>query len=187
LYGIWYCRKTVETQNHWPFFSRLDVLRNSDSKTRSPWFGSSRSTDRQNQAQRSPRCSARSARSNGNRTLSRRHSAKSLSPVSAIQTLLGCTVAVFDWTGLGLHTGSRLGEYGLQPEQTGKGLPFRASSPRPTCKGQALAFILEDFVYYDAEGHLLSYDTLLAKPDRAATFHVTFSYDKSALETESEA
>jgi hypothetical protein len=88
-----------------------------------------------------------------------------------IQTLLGRTAAVFDWTGLGLHTGSRLGEYGQSKPE--KGSPF-ARVPQGPCKGQALAFILQDFVYYDAA------DTLLAKPDSAATFHVTFRYDKSA-------
>jgi hypothetical protein len=38
----------------------------------------------------------------------------------------------------------------------------------------------EDFVYFDDAGHLVSHTTLLAEPDRAATFRVTFRYDKSA-------
>jgi hypothetical protein len=95
-----------------------------------------------------------------------------------IQTLLGRTAAVFDWTGLGLHTGSRLlGKYGQSKPE--KGSAF-ARVPQGPCEGQALAFIQEDFVYYDADGHLLSLTTLLAKPESAATFHVTFRYDKSA-------
>jgi hypothetical protein len=94
-----------------------------------------------------------------------------------IQTLLGRTAAVFDWTGLGLHTGSRLGEYGQSKPE--KGSPF-ARVPQGPCQGQALAFIEEDFVYYDVAGHLLTHATTLNKPDSAATFHVTFRYDKSA-------
>jgi hypothetical protein len=39
-----------------------------------------------------------------------------------MQTLLGRTAAIFDWTGLGLHTGSRLGEYGQSKPE--KGSPF---------------------------------------------------------------
>jgi hypothetical protein len=94
-----------------------------------------------------------------------------------IQTLLERTAAVFDWTGLGLHTGSRLGEYGQSKPE--KGSAF-ARVPQGPCAGQALAFVKEDFVYFDDAGHLVSHTTLLEKPNRAATFHITFRYDKSA-------
>jgi hypothetical protein len=93
------------------------------------------------------------------------------------QTLLGRTAAVFDWTGLGLHTGSRLAEYGQSKPE--KGSPF-ARVPQGPCAGQALAFIKEDFLYYDKHGCLLDQIALLSNPAPATDLHVSFRYDKSA-------
>jgi hypothetical protein len=94
------------------------------------------------------------------------------------QTLLGRTAAVFDWTGLGLHTGSRLAEYGQSKPE--KGSPF-ARVPQGPCAGQALAFVKEDFLYYDHAGCLLDQLPLLSQPTPPGTsVHVTFRYDKSA-------
>jgi hypothetical protein len=94
-----------------------------------------------------------------------------------MQTLLGRTAAIFDWTGLGLHTGSRLGEYGQSKRQ--KNSPF-ARVPQGPCAGQALAFIREDFSYFDSSGRLLSQSALLVDPEPASSLHVTFRYDKSS-------
>lgn len=58
------------------------------------------------------------------------------------QTLLDRTATVFDWTGLGLHTGSRLGEYGQSKPE--KGSAF-ARVPQGPCAGQALAFVKRRF------------------------------------------
>jgi hypothetical protein len=57
-----------------------------------------------------------------------------------MQTLLGRTAAILDWTGLGLglHTGSRLAEYGRSKPV--KGSPF-TRVPQDPCTGQALTFI----------------------------------------------
>ena len=93
------------------------------------------------------------------------------------QTLLGRTAAIFDWTGLGLHTGSRLGEYGQS--KTEKGSPF-ARVPQGPNAGQALAFVKEDFLYFDAKGRLLDHATVLHQRPLALHLHVTFRYDKSA-------
>jgi hypothetical protein len=94
-----------------------------------------------------------------------------------LQTLLGRTAAIFDWTGLGLHTGSRLGEYGQSKPE--KGSPF-ARVPQGPCAGQALAFIREDFLYFNASGCRLDHSLLLEKPEQATVLHVIFRYDKSA-------
>jgi hypothetical protein len=94
-----------------------------------------------------------------------------------IQTLLGRTAAILDWTGLGLHTGSRLGEYGQSKPD--KKSPF-ARVPQGPCAGQALAFIRDDFLYFDTSGRLLALSSLLVNPGQAASLHVTFRYDKSA-------
>jgi hypothetical protein len=94
------------------------------------------------------------------------------------QTLLGRTAAIFDWTGLGLHTGSRLAEYGQSKPE--KGSPF-ARVPQGPCTGQALAFVKEDFLYYDKAGCLLDQLTLISQPaPPGTTLHVSFRYDKSA-------
>jgi hypothetical protein len=93
------------------------------------------------------------------------------------QTLLGRTAAIFDWTGLGLHTGSRLAEYGQSKPE--KGSPF-ARVPQGPCTGQALAFVKEDFLYFDANGCLLNQVSLLSNPAPVTDLHICFRYDKSA-------
>jgi hypothetical protein len=105
------------------------------------------------------------------------HHGVSTAALHDLQTQLGRTAAIFDWTGLGLHTGSRLSEYGQSKPE--KGSPF-ARVPQGPCKGQALAFTKEDFVYYDASGCLLAQTSLLFDKHRATDLHIHFRYDKSA-------
>jgi len=65
---------------------------------------------------------------------------------------LSLTYAVFDWCRLGVHTGSRLGEYGQGKPR--KGEPF-AKIPSTTDAGKwagmPIAFIREDFILYDED------------------------------------
>jgi hypothetical protein len=93
------------------------------------------------------------------------------------QTLLGRTAAVYDWTGLGLHTGSRLAEYGQSKPD--KKSPF-ARVPQGPCAGQALAFIRADFHCYNVDGCRLTDFAIRNDPGSATDLHVYFRYDKSA-------
>jgi hypothetical protein len=100
------------------------------------------------------------------------HRGVSTAALHDLQTQLGRTAAIFDWTGLGLHTGSRLSEYGQSKPE--KGSPF-ARVPQGPCKGQALAFMKEDFVYYDASGCLLAQTSLLFDKNRVQPTSISIS------------
>jgi len=93
---------------------------------------------------------------------------------------LDCDAAILDWTKLGVHTGSRLAEYGQSKKP--KGAQF-ATVPRTAAAGrwagQALAFILDDFEFYDGNRCKMTTVQLLLHPDRAMEIHVRFRYDKA--------
>jgi hypothetical protein len=88
--------------------------------------------------------------------------------------------AILDWMGLGIHTGSRLGEYG-QSKPT-KGEPF-ATVPNNDDAGEwagtPLAFIRDDFEFYDKLMTRQNYRDCLKEPRLAQFLHVRFRYDKS--------
>lgn len=94
--------------------------------------------------------------------------------------LLNRKAAVLDWTGLGLHTGSRIGEYG-QSKPTKKE-PF-AKVPNTREAGEwantPLAFIREDFQYFDKLLVRHPYTKCIANPNLAQYVHIRFRYDKS--------
>ena len=88
--------------------------------------------------------------------------------------------AVLDWTGLGLHTGSRIGEYGQSKPR--KGEPF-ATVPHTADAGEwagtPLAFIREDFEFYDKLQVRHHYRDCLRNPNLASYLHIRFRFDKS--------
>ena len=88
--------------------------------------------------------------------------------------------AVFDWSGAGIHTGSRLGEYGQSKPK--KGVPFAMvpmTEDAGDWAGTPLAFIQADFTFYDHDMLRRSHSECLADESLAAFLHVHFHYDKS--------
>lgn len=93
---------------------------------------------------------------------------------------LSVDFAVFDWTRLGLHTGSRLGEYGQSKRKKGElfaRVPFEEDAGE--WAGSPLAFIRNDFTLYDTNLCRHSHSACLADIRLAAYVHVRFRYDKS--------
>ena len=93
---------------------------------------------------------------------------------------LSVTFAVFDWCRLSLHTGSRVAEYGQSKKTPGK--PFAAI---PLCDdagewaGYPIAFIREDFVFFDSEQVRHHYQACLRNLELAEYIYIRFRYDKS--------
>jgi hypothetical protein len=90
--------------------------------------------------------------------------------------------AVFDWTRLGLFTGSRLGEYGQS--RLSRGVRFNViphSVDAGEWAGRSLAFIAEDFTFYDDAMHTVPCSTLSISHAnaRVTEVHIRFCYDKS--------
>jgi hypothetical protein len=90
---------------------------------------------------------------------------------------------VWDWLRLGVFTGSRLSEYGQSNLRRGQRFHVVPSS-KDTGKsaGQPLAFIREDFTFYDSNDCLIPHDALfrLHGKKQVAMVHIRFRYDKSA-------
>ena len=94
--------------------------------------------------------------------------------------LLDRVPAIYDWTRLGVFTGSRLGEYGQSKPRTGELFATVPQNPDAgEWAGTPLAFIREDFTYYDAGRHLLPRSDLQQLRQHAEEVHVRFRYDKS--------
>jgi hypothetical protein len=94
--------------------------------------------------------------------------------------LLDCVPAIYDWTWLGVFTGSRLGEYGQSKPRSGELFAMVPLTPDAgKWAGMPLAFIREDFTYYDIQRHLLSRSNLQSLRSFAEEVHVRFCYDKS--------
>jgi hypothetical protein len=91
-------------------------------------------------------------------------------------TSLDRTAAVFDWLALGLHTGSRLGEYG-QSKPSKKHL--FATVPAGPHTGEPLAFMRSDFVFWDAAMIQIPLSLAIARPSAVFEVHIRFRYDKS--------
>jgi hypothetical protein len=92
-------------------------------------------------------------------------------------SLLGNKAAVFDWTRLGVFTGSRAAEYA---QTTGSATRFSAI---PTCVDAGewascpLAFMACDFIFYDAHEKQIRHSRLCTK--EAYEVHIRFRFDKS--------
>lgn len=95
--------------------------------------------------------------------------------------ILGSDAAVLDWAGLGVHTGSRLAEYAQSKKPPGAlfaMIPKTAAAGR--WAGQALAFILEDFTFYNARRVRLSITAVVHDQSLAMEIHVHFYFDKAS-------
>jgi hypothetical protein len=90
--------------------------------------------------------------------------------------------AVFDWMGLGIHTGSRLGEYGQSKPKAGE--PF-ATVPNSTdareWAGTPLAFVREDFQFFGSTLIQHPYLECLQDHSLALYVHIRFRFDKSKM------
>jgi hypothetical protein len=104
--------------------------------------------------------------------------------------ILGCNLdrlldrlpAIFDWTRLGVFTGSRLGEYGQSKPRPGELFATVPNSPDASIWANTpLAFIQDDFTFYDELRHLLDCSDLESLSRRAIEVHVRFRFDKSSL------
>jgi hypothetical protein len=93
-----------------------------------------------------------------------------------IQYSLGKVAAVSNWTGLGVHTGSRLGEYGQSKRLPGNAF---ACVPEGPCRGEPIAFIRSDFTFFTTTGHVIPLATLPSVASTAVVLHILFRYDKS--------
>ena len=97
-------------------------------------------------------------------------------------TFIGSLHAIFDWTRLGLFTGSRLGEYGQS--RRSKGSRFNTvpqSIDAGEWAGTSIAFLATDFTFFTA-------DLIVIPHDRVASLHaqravsalqIRFRFDKS--------
>jgi hypothetical protein len=93
---------------------------------------------------------------------------------------LSVDFAVLDWTRLGVHTGSRLAEYGQSKPD--KRRPFATvpnSREAGEWAGTPIAFIRADFIFYDAQMVCREFCTCLERPDLAQFVHIRFRFDKS--------
>ena len=94
---------------------------------------------------------------------------------------LGETAATFDWACVGLHTGSRLAEYGQSKLPRGSGprawnkIP---SSGPPAWRGHPIAFIAEDFTYFNKHLIRIPTATALDNPTMVEYVEIRFRYDK---------
>lgn len=96
--------------------------------------------------------------------------------------LLEWLPTIYNWSHLGCFTGSRLGEYGQSKPKPGE--PFAMVSHCADARewaGMPLAFVRDDFTFYDAWRHYLATADLSHLCQYAKELHVHFRYDKSVL------
>jgi hypothetical protein len=97
-------------------------------------------------------------------------------------TFLSKESAVFDWTRLGLFTGSRVSEYAQTRLRAGTRFN---TIPRTTdagiWAGQALAFLRADFTFYSIDHELIPLAKLAAfhRQGLIVSIHIRFRFDKS--------
>ena len=90
--------------------------------------------------------------------------------------------AVFDWSCLGIFTGSRSGEYAQTVAKRGQFACVPASWAAPSeWQNTPLAFIQADFTFFDIHMRLVNISLLIdaSTPD-PAFIHVRFRFDKSS-------
>jgi hypothetical protein len=105
------------------------------------------------------------------------------SSLDSLATYFSLPYVVWDWLHLGVFTGSRVSEYAqskLRKDQRFQIIP--TSKDTGIWAGQPLAFIREDFQFFDASHRLVPLLTLF-KSHRAGLVrmvHIRFRYDKSS-------
>jgi hypothetical protein len=97
-------------------------------------------------------------------------------------SFVGLEYAVWDWMRIGVFTGSRLAEYAqsnLRATQRYQMIPNNADSGK--WAGMALAFIMDDFTFFDNQNWLVSKENFLSahKKHRIYMVHIRFRFDKS--------
>jgi hypothetical protein len=100
--------------------------------------------------------------------------------------LLSEEAAVYDWARFGLYTGSRLGEYAASKPPAGAPFDWHATIPNNDdvpieWRGKPIAFIEEDFEFYDDHWTSLPLDEVLDDPSIAEIIRVRFRYDKGKV------
>jgi hypothetical protein len=96
---------------------------------------------------------------------------------------LGKEYVVWDWLRLGVFTGSRLSEYAQSNLRRGQRFHVVPISEDTGINGgQPLAFIREDFTFYDGHDCVIPHAILYSRHQqkRVTMVHVRFRYDKSA-------
>jgi hypothetical protein len=99
--------------------------------------------------------------------------------VNAMRTSVGLEAAVFDWTVLGISTGSRISEYGQNKISKNHGF---SAVPKPSPDaGMPIAFVRADFTFFDSNGIRQEHHLLLDYSLNFSTWsvHIRFRYDKS--------
>jgi hypothetical protein len=99
-----------------------------------------------------------------------------------LRTFLGPQAAVFDWTRLGIFTGSRLGEYGQSRRP--KNVRYNTipkSVDAGEWAGRSLAFIQEDFTFFTSTMIAINNDNvyLFHASSSIQEVHIRFRFDKS--------
>jgi hypothetical protein len=99
-----------------------------------------------------------------------------------LDTFLRVEYTVYDWTRLGLFTGSRVAEYAQT--RLKKGIRYNViprTKDAGIWAGQALAFIRDDFTFYDARHTLVDTARLhsLYLLGHVQSVHIRFRFDKS--------
>jgi hypothetical protein len=92
---------------------------------------------------------------------------------------LSCQAAVFDWTRLGVFTGSRVSEYAQTKSRRGTYLCVPNDAAAGIWAGSPIAFLPCDFTHLDDKSRILSFAELVKTPHRATQLHVRFRFDKS--------
>jgi hypothetical protein len=102
--------------------------------------------------------------------------------IDSCQSFYGLNHVVWDWLRLGVFTGSRVAEYaqtGLKRNQRFQTIP--KSSDAGAWAGQPLAFVREDFQFYDNDNccvsHVMAYRA--HREGRIHMVHIRFRFDKS--------
>jgi len=93
---------------------------------------------------------------------------------------------LWDFACLACYTGSRVGEYGISRRP--RGMPMDGFIPipdnddvPPEWRGRPMAFIAEDFTFYDARRRRLRLHKALRSPRKVAFVRIRFRYDKSPV------
>lgn len=92
---------------------------------------------------------------------------------------LGRDAACFDWSRLGLFTGSRAGEYSQTVAKRGEYSKVPDDLGGNEWGGWPVAFILDDFTLYDRHDRQLSRSTVWSNPSQIHRIKIRFRFDKS--------
>jgi hypothetical protein len=94
------------------------------------------------------------------------------------------TAALYDWVILGIFTGFRLCEFGQSVLHARSNAQVFNPLPnnkhiQPEWRGKPIAFVRDDFKFYDSSLHLLDHKRPKVTTTRAAFVHIRWRFDKS--------